>query len=61
MLSRLSSLSIEREELQVSLETLRQEKQQLTADLENRMETVCVCVSVSSVKSSGMLTGTSPT
>lgn len=41
MQSRLSSLSIEREELQVSLETLRQEKQQLTADLENRMETVC--------------------
>lgn len=44
MQSRMASLSIEKEELQVSLETLWQEKRQLTADLENRMETVCVCV-----------------
>lgn len=42
MQSRLASLGIEKEELQVSLETLRQEKRQLTADLENRVETVCV-------------------
>lgn len=55
MQSRVASLSIEKEELQLSLETLRQEKQQLTAELENRMETVCVCASVCSVKSSGII------
>lgn len=59
MQSRLASLSDEKEELQVSLEMLRQEKWQLTTDLENRMETVSVCVC--SVKSSLMLTGARPT
>uniref|UniRef100_A0A667XU91 Centromere-associated protein E n=1 Tax=Myripristis murdjan TaxID=586833 RepID=A0A667XU91_9TELE len=48
LLSKVTSLSEERDQLQEILEGLREEKRQLKADLEERMETlqvqVCVCV-----------------
>lgn len=41
LLCRVTSVSKERDELQEILEGLRQEKQQLQAELEDRVETVC--------------------
>lgn len=40
LLSRVTCVSQERDELQEALEALRQEKQQLRAELEDRMEMV---------------------
>lgn len=41
LLSRVASVSQERDQLQEVLEALSEEKQQLRAELEDRMETVC--------------------
>lgn len=40
LLSRMASVSQERDQLQEALQTLREEKQQLRAELEDKMETV---------------------
>lgn len=42
LLSQVASVSQERDQLQEALEALREEKQQLRTELEDRMETVCV-------------------
>lgn len=39
--SRVASVSQERDQLHETLEALKEEKRQLQAELENRMETVC--------------------
>lgn len=41
LLSRVASVSQERDQLQEVLEALREERQQFRAELEDRMETVC--------------------
>lgn len=41
LLSRVASISQERDQLQEALEALREEKQHLRTELEARMETVC--------------------
>lgn len=41
LLSRVASVSQERDQLQEALEALREEKQQLRAELEDKLETVC--------------------
>lgn len=41
LLSQVTSVSQQRDQLQEALEALREEKRQLQAELEDRMETVC--------------------
>lgn len=44
LLSQVASVSQDRDQLQGALEALREEKQQLQAKLDDRMEAVCVTV-----------------